>query len=238
MRDSGSRYAMHDLRTDEAHMKDFQSESGLQKRIRSGLFFDVDPWPSQLPVSYSAKTGEATRYALAHMAILRWRREKDQALATVEDRALVDFANELNGVHAYGGGYADMAVAELDRLERSILDSLRRAPLNIEGYNMLSGVLLTLDRHEDAIAITEPIIATLIDLLPKDRTFQAPYGAITNRPFFRLLLNHVLALHALGKHRAASQFATLGKTLWPGDNIGFRFLNSRSKRDRAREHDL
>ena len=197
--------------------------------VRDGLYFAVDDAPSRLPIAYSQATGDPTRYESAHEATLQLKREQDDALVQKEDDDLYAFLDRVRG-NALDGGFRAIAAPDLEEFERRIRASLERAPLNVEGHSMLAGVLHALDRHEVAVEVSGPVISALIDLLPKDRKVQVPYGSLANRPFFRLLHCHVLVLDKIGKHRDADVLAKLGLKLCPNDNIGFRYLKTRSMR--------
>lgn len=202
--------------------------------LRNRLHFAVDEAPSRLPMSYSPTTGNPTRYEWAHEAILQFRHKQDETSVRQEDDELYAFLDQVRG-SSLNGGFSSIAPRVLTDFESRIRVSLKRMPLNVEGHSMLAGVLHALGRYEAAIEASGPAISTLIDLLPKDRKVQVPYGCLANRPFFRLLHCHVLALDKLGRHEEADALAKLGLKLCPSDNIGFRYLKTRSMRARESE---
>lgn len=201
----------------------------IQEVIRAGLYFAVDEEPSEMPTAFSSRTGDPTRYAMGYEAILRFRRKNDQALAEREDEALYELMARVCG-ESMDGTFTSMPAAALEQFDGEICASLQRAPLNIEGHSCLLGVRHALGRYSAAHLASEPVITTLIDLLPTDRTVQVCYGLLANRPFFRLLRGHLLVLDRLGRHSEANAIAKLGYRLWPMDNMGFRYLTTRASR--------
>lgn len=206
----------------------------IESVIRSGLHFAVDEEPCELPIAYSRVTGNPTQYEWAHDAILRLNHEEDEALVRQEDDDLYAFMDRVRG-NSLDGGFTSIAPRVLAEFEDRIRASLDRAPLNVEGHSMLAGVLHALGRYEVAVEASGPVVSTLTDLLPKDRKVQVSYGSFANRPFFRLLHCHLLVLDKLGQHRDADALAKLGLKLCPNDNIGFRYLKTRSMRARGSE---
>jgi hypothetical protein len=204
----------------------------IEAVVRAGLYFDIDAEPSRLPIAYSLATGNPTRYEHVHEAILRFKHEKDKALADREDEELYAFMDHASG-NSFDVAFTSLAADVLEELERRFRSSLQRAPLNIEGHSMLGGVLHARGEYPAAFEATEPVIRALIDLLPTDRKIQVPYGVLANRPFFRLLHCHLLVLDRLGRHPEANALAKLGLKLCPNDNIGFRYLKTQGSRARV-----
>jgi len=207
------------------------SPPSIEAMVRAGLYFAIDESPSRLPVAYSQVTGNPTRYEQAYETILRFKREQDQLLTERADDELCAFMEHVRG-NSLDSGFTSMASDVLEEFERRIRSSLQRAPLNIEGHSMLGGVLHALGRYSAALQASEPVITTLINLLPTDRKIQVSYGFLANRPFFRLLHCHLLVLDRLGRHEEANAFAKLGLRLCPNDNIGFRYLKTPNLRAR------
>lgn len=196
--------------------------------IQNGLYFAVDDDAEELPIAFSSKTGETTRFEWAHQAILSFHRDEDEAKVNTEDRELYDYLEQQapNAIDRFQA----LSKPGLEALELRIRTSLKRAPLNIEGHSLLAGTLFTLGRYNESLAVSEPVITTLIGLLPTDRKVQASYSFLDNRPFFRLLNVYLLALHELGRHPEANKIAKLALQLCPNDNLGFRYLKSKALR--------
>ena len=197
--------------------------------IQAGLYFDADEEPARMAVAYSRTTGNATRYEYAHETILRFKREQDRTLTEREDNELYEALENFRG-NSFSTEFISMAPDDLAAMELQIRSSLKRAPLNIEGHSMLSGVLHALGRYPEAVEASGPVIGALIKLLPSDRKIQASYGFLANRPFYRLLHCHLLVLDRVGRHKEADAMAILGLNLCPMDNIGFRALKTQRLR--------
>lgn len=203
--------------------------------LRDGLYLAVDAEPSELPTRFSPRTGEPTRYELAHEARF-WARSQHEDLRVIEMDESID--RLFMEAHRREGQVGDRTFVSLGRkvlegLEPKLRAALDAVPLSINTHQNLVGVLSALGRYEAALEASEPVVETLLGMLPHDRRVQLPYGLLSNRPLYRLMYAHMFVLHELGKHPAADAIAKRAVELNPQDNMGFRFLKTRRSRTLA-----
>lgn len=133
-----------------------------------------------------------------------------------------------DAVDEVGGGFGDMTVIPVAGLNQiiSACDSLtKREPAFLDGYAHWVGALVALEKNKDAIEIGLPVLKTacaLLETAPKK--YLLNYYELSNRPFFRLAHNLVLAYYGDNKNAEAKKLAQKMLKLCPGDNVGFRFL--------------
>ena len=172
--------------------------------------------------------GEPTAYATGRQAVLCIRSRRDQAKVDREDRAMDALEERVGG---YSGSYSEYSPADLSMLLDQAREAVTRCRLYLDGWNRIAGSLWTQKKFREGLAVAEPIVLTLLELLPTQGLIQVCYGQLQNRPFFRLAHCYLLLLHALERHREANALARRMLQLWPNDNIGFRFLLTRADRD-------
>jgi len=203
------------------------SDATRSARLADSLIFALDQ-PTRLPIRYSSKTGNPTRYAEGVEAILRPRTAGVDAQIQHEEMPLDEaFERALGGF----GDYASASPAVLAQLLALVRASLARCEFCVETYSRFGGLLFTLDRFDEALAVIEPVANELLAMVPTTHpVVQVPYGYLENRPFFRLCKIYVLLLDKVGRHGEADTLAKQMLAYCPNDNVGFRFLLSRRAR--------
>lgn len=205
------------------------SPDRVRQLIQAGYRFELRREAEEMPTRYSERTGEPTRYDMVHEAFLRFRRPSDKNRTEREDDWLRKDL-DLDTLER-AGGFAILNQPQRRECAKCVRESLQRAPLNINGYNLLAEVLSVLRQYDEALAVSTPVVSALLELLPTDRKVQVSYGIWDHRPFFHLLHVHLLALHGAGQHPEANRIAKTALQLCPYDNIGFRYLTTRAARD-------
>ena len=196
--------------------------------ISNGIYLDIES-ETEITVAYSTTTGKPTRRVPGHVAIFRPTTMEAEALLDKEEEWLSEALDAISGPD---GSYASIPQLERQRLIPAIQSSLERCPYSIEGIGTIAGLLYENKDFEKALSFVEPVAQTLIAMIPADRKIHIEYGLIANRPFHRLMHLYVLLLDQQGRHADADREATRMLDLHAGDNIGFRFLKTRKRRDR------
>lgn len=197
-----------------------QSAEPIASVLRAHLRFVCDP-EVELATHFSSKTGDATRHALGVEAILRpLSAADDERLRAVDDDLDRLFIDEFGGL----GGFDAIPAPELERALAVTVAGLKRCPYCVEAINRQAGVLFTLERYDEAMAVAEPAATALLDMIPTDHALvQVPYGMLVNRPFYRLVYCYLLLLKKCKRGREAKALAKRMVQYCPMDNMGFRF---------------
>lgn len=174
--------------------------------------------------------GEPTRWSTGREVMLCIRHRRDQAQVDSEERAMDALVERAGG---FSGSFDEYSPESLSIMLTQARDAVARCPLYLEGWNRIAGTLWTQKKFTDGVEVAEPVVTSLLALLPTEGVVQVSYGHLNNRPFFRLVHCYLLLLHELGRHREADSLADRMYKLWPMDNIGFRFLLNRADRDAA-----
>lgn len=104
---------------------------------------------------------------------------------------------------------------------------VKKEPCFIDGYAHLAGALVSLERHDEAVTVAEPVLEEIFNLFATaPKSYKPSYYDLPNRPFFRLAHHLVLAYFGQGENDKAINLSKKMLKLWPTDNIGFRFLLS------------
>jgi hypothetical protein len=194
--------------------------------LRAGYAFALSE-DAELAVDLD-DNGEPTRYAAGHEAILCLRQRADAIAVRREDDALDALSDRLGGVT---GSFSDYTARSLAPLLRAAREAVARCPLFLDGWSRVAGLLFTQHKFAEALAVAEPVATALLNMLPTAGVVQVRYGHLENRPFFRIVHCHLLLLHQAGRHREADALAARMYRLWPGDNMGFRFLLDQASRE-------
>lgn len=97
----------------------------------------------------------------------------------------------------------------------------------IDGYAHWTGALVSLECHDEAVTVAEPVLEEIFNLFATaPKSYKPSYYDLPNRPFFRLARNLVLAYFGQGENDKAIKLSNKMLKLWPNDNSGFRFLLS------------
>lgn len=203
-----------------------RSEPSIAERLKAGYHFQLEA-EGELVIALD-DNAEPTKKAMGREFALSLRDRGDAVNVRREDRALDALVEELG---CWSGDFDDYSAEALERLRDASHRAVSRCPLYVDGWNHLAGSLFTQNRLDDAMAIAEPVANALLDLLPREGIVQVCYGVIANRPFFRITHCYLLLLHARSRHRDANALAKRLYSLWPNDNMGFRFLLTRASRD-------
>lgn len=146
------------------------------------------------------------------------------------EQSLDDVTEELDEISdEIGGGMGDMTEIPAKNLKLLIAACARLTkcePAFIDGYAHWAGALVCLERHEDCIAMAEPVFNAILGLIPRRFSGFIPYSYLPNRPFHRLAFNLTLAYLADGKNSEAEVIIEKMLSWWPNDNMGFRFCLS------------
>lgn len=206
-----------------------RASAGAHFDVSQHLHFASDGHESRLPTAYSKTTGNPTRYRVGVEAILSYKSSGDERKASAEDKKLDALFDR-----AFGPIF-DTACNTIDARTRlgllsAVQKSLEACPFCVETYARLTSLWFTNGAYEQVIEVVAPIAEQLLALIPTDRYVQVPYGYLDNRPFHRLMHGYVLTLDKLDLHADADRLALRMLALSPSDNIGFRFLSSRSLR--------
>ncbi len=95
----------------------------------------------------------------------------------------------------------------------------------IDGYAHWVGALVSLERHDEAVTVAEPVLEEIFELFATaPKSYKPSYYDLPNRPFFRLAYHLVLAYFGQGENDKAINLSKKMLKLWPTDNFGFRFL--------------
>lgn len=200
------------------------SASPLVSKLQKAVYFHCDPEPRDLPVSFSRRDGSPTKYRQGYEARISYTSRAHRIQAERADEAL-DSAFEDAGV-AFNGGLDTIEPQDIVRLITIVEASLERCPFNLEGISRLTGCYLELDRHAEALAVIEPVAEAVLSMLPEYSIIHVSYYELDNRQFHRMMLHYVLALDGAQRHVEADSVAKRMLQLWPGDNIGFRFIKA------------
>lgn len=102
---------------------------------------------------------------------------------------------------------------------------VKRDPCFIDGYAHWAGALVSLERHDEAVTVAEPVLDEIFNLFATaPKSYKPSYYDLPNRPFFRLAHHLVLAYFGQEQNEKAINLSKKMLKLWPNDNIGFRFL--------------
>jgi len=159
--------------------------------------------------------------------VLSFLRKRDAASVDRADRVVDELADRLGNMT---GDYSEYTPENLAALQVAARKAVARCPLYIDGWNRIAGSMLTQGKHDEALAVAEPVALALLDLLPTQGLIQVCYGLLENRPFFRVVHCYLLLLDKARRHREADALAQRMYGLWPNDNMGFRFLLTRADR--------
>lgn len=143
--------------------------------------------------------------------------------------ALYIVSEELDDtVDVVGGGLGDMTMIShegLDLIASLCKKLIEKEPAFLDGYAHWVGALVAKQDYKEALSIGLPALEAAFDLLPPvEQEFQVSYYELSNRPFFRLTHNLVLAYYGENKKAEAKKLAKKMLKLSPNDNMGFRFL--------------
>lgn len=143
-----------------------------------------------------------------------------KSLREVRD-ALDELSDEVGGGT---GNMTDISDVGLLKIISGCRIYTAREPAFIDGYAHWAGALVSLEQHEECIAMAVPVFNAACALIPSDFVGYIPYSYLSNRPFHRLAHNLLLAYYGAGKNEEAKSIALQMLKWWPNDNIGFRFL--------------
>jgi hypothetical protein len=202
--------------------------SSIGAVIRKGYVFVAEE-ETQLPIELD-DNAEPSRYAPGREVVLRFRQKREAAKVARVDQIVDELADYLGNMT---GDYTELTPEELSLLLAAARNAVAKCPLYVDGWNRIAGSLLTQGKYDEAMAIAEPVTLALLDLLPKQGLIQVCYGMLVNRPFYRVVHCYLLLLDKARRHREADALAQRMYSLWPNDNMGFRFLLTRE--DRAGE---
>jgi tetratricopeptide (TPR) repeat protein len=146
------------------------------------------------------------------------------------EQSLDDVTEEFDEISdEVGSDTGDMTEIPLKNLKTLIAACTRltkREPEFIDGYAHWAGALVCLERHEDCIAMAEPVFNAILALIPNRFSGFIPYAYLQNRPFHRLAFNLTLAYLGAGKNSEAKAIIEKMLSWWPNDNMGFQFCLS------------
>jgi hypothetical protein len=196
-----------------------QSDGSIYGNLR---FVPVAP-PELLATRYNEERDQWTHYIEGIEVVLR--PASDQADVLINQVSEELYA-ELEQRGGRNGEYPDDPSA-LDYLVEHARHAVRRCPFSVEAINVLSGLLYSRGRLEEALAVVEPAATSLLEMIPtENKVVHVPYGYVLNRPFFRLCHVYLLLLHQADRHKEATALAKRMHRYCPSDNMGFRFFKT------------
>lgn len=202
--------------------------------LSNHLYFELDSKAIRLPVAYSEETGNPTRFRKGFDATLRYRNEEYRHVALEEDDRLDAIFEQAFGT-TFDTSYTNLEPEVRFYLLDVLRKSLKICPFCIETYGRMAGLWYAERQYTQAVDLIEPLVMQLTAMIPSHDYVQVSYASLANRPFHRLVHNYVLSLDKVGRHREADQWAKKMIKLCPNDNIGFRYLSSRTQRSPGAE---
>lgn len=137
---------------------------------------------------------------------------------------------DASGYSGEGAPPPRYSIAMIDLCQAWVMEE----PGFIDGYAHWANSLYWLERHQEVIALNQPVFDRLTGLVPAKFNGRIPYSIQRNRPFHRLVHTLVLSYWALNTPDGDASAITLAKKMlkwWPNDNIGFRYLLTRPPKD-------
>lgn len=128
------------------------------------------------------------------------------------------------------GDFDDYSPKSLNKLLRLADKLTKQEPAFLDGFAFQVGAYVHIGQNKKAISLAEPLVASIFEMIAKctdehkAKELLMPYACLSNRPFHRLAHGLVLAYLA---ERDTDKGVSLAKrmfSLWPNDNIGFRFI--------------
>ncbi|MBX3700306.1 MAG: hypothetical protein KF903_04825 [Dokdonella sp.] len=192
-------------------------------------------WEAKAAASLVVKlddNADPIEYAEGREYVLRCRGLAVGHAVRLENDTFEDRCDQLGRIT---GDFSDYSPSALRSLVSAAHQAVDRCPAFVDGWNFLAGALFRAGLWRDSLAISEPIATGLLSGLPTSRSgvVQVCYGMLANRPFFRIAHCYLLGLHHAERHVEADTLAHRLYSLWPNDNMGFRFLLSREGREQA-----
>jgi hypothetical protein len=132
------------------------------------------------------------------------------------------------------GDFGAYSPRSLNILLQFAADLTGQEPAFVEGYAFQVGAHVHRRQNSKAIRLAEPKVEAIFELIAKcaeehkAKRLLMPYSSLPNRPFHRLAHGLVLAYLNSGATEKGTALADRMYSLWPNDNIGFRFLGTES----------
>lgn len=187
------------------------------------LPFLFDPYGplDHLPTAFSKETGQPTKWRVGEMVVLRHQDDATKARLQRIDDAFMDIACMYDSL-------ADVPPTLLAGMLQDVTDN----PGALDAAAICAGALIEQGRPQEALDLLRPIATTLLEALPTASYIQLPYYALENRPFHRVMRAYLLACAGTGRDREADADAVAKRMLelCPSDNLGFRYLRTKSAR--------
>lgn len=151
--------------------------------------------------------------------------EEDTLYAVTEE---FDEACDMEG--GLTGDFDDYSPQSLNKLLRLAAKLTKQEQAFVDGYAFQVGAYVHTGQNRKAINLAEPLVAAIFEMIAKcadehkAKELLIPYAHLSNRPFHRLAHGLVLAYLA---ERDTDKGISLAKrmfSLWPNDNMGFRFI--------------
>lgn len=151
---------------------------------------------------------------------------EEDTLSTVT--AEFDSACEMEG--GLTGDFDDYSPQSLNKLLRLAAKLTKQEPAFVEGYAFQVGAYVHTGQYSKAIRLAEPVVEAIFGMITKcadehkAKELLMPYACLSNRPFHRLAHGLVLAYLAERDTDKGGSLAKRMFSLWPNDNMGFRFI--------------
>lgn len=196
--------------------------------MRSRYRFELEHYDT-LPIRYSARTGEPTRYAVGRRGYLLLRTQPEQDALRHYDgfisRLLSPLPSQLFAI--------DRCCETTKRYLEVVAELIaERYPLSIEAWALTSEMHRSAGRYAEGLAVIEPIVRALFALVPTDGLVHIEYMR-GNRSFVSAAHTCLFLLHYCNRHSDADALAKRMITLDPEDPVQFRFLVTRAARRRT-----
>jgi len=207
-------------------------KAGNQKQPNSpglGALFvsyqGVESW-EMYDLNGNPKKSKKVAYGVLSLPVAR--HSEEDTLDAVTEK--FDEACEMEG--GLIGDFDEYSLRSLGKLLRLADKLTKQEPAFVEGYAFQVGAYVHTNQYSTAIRLAEPVVAAIFEMIAqcadehKAKEFLIPYACLSNRPFHRLA--HGLVLAYLGE-RDTDKGVSLAKrmfSLWPNDNMGFRFIIS------------
>ena len=128
------------------------------------------------------------------------------------------------------GDFDDYSPKSLNKLLHLADKLTKQEPAFLDGFAFQVGAYVHIGQNKKDISLAEPLIASIFEMIAKcteeheAKEMLMPYSCLSNRPFHRLAHGLVLAYLAERETGKGISLAKRMFSLWPNDNIGFRFI--------------
>ena len=145
-------------------------------------------------------------------------------------RVIDKFDEECDIEGSLTGDFGDYSQRSLNKLLRLAKKLTQQKPAFVDGWAFQAGVYVHTGQNLKAIHLAEPLVAKILGMITccakenKAKILLIPYPILPNRPFYRLAHSLVLAYLGEGKTEKGVSLAKKMFSLWPNDNMGFRFI--------------